>query len=129
MKLKYIHNRIPVLKLPLYSTCTQLLCKLLQKFLNSFSILILTFLKYSCPLPENIFFLYLINCLLYYFLFFFLIVIAISTIFFFSVQHGDPVVQHVYILFCHIIMLQHKWLEIVPSARREDLIANPFQRQ
>ena len=36
---------------------------------------------------------------------------------------------HVYILFSHIIMLHHKWLDIVPSATQQDLIANPFQRQ
>ena len=36
---------------------------------------------------------------------------------------------HVYILFSHIIMLHHKWLDIVPSATQQDLIANPFQKQ
>ena len=36
---------------------------------------------------------------------------------------------HVHILFSHIIMLHHKWLDIVPSATQQDLIANPFQRQ
>lgn len=36
---------------------------------------------------------------------------------------------HVHILFSHIIMLHCKWLDIVPSATQEDLIANPFQRQ
>ena len=36
---------------------------------------------------------------------------------------------HVYILFSHIIMLFHKWLDIVPIAVQQDLIANPFQRQ
>ena len=36
---------------------------------------------------------------------------------------------HVYILFSHIIMLHHKWLDIVPSAIEKDLIAYPFQRQ
>ena len=36
---------------------------------------------------------------------------------------------HAYILFSHIIMLHHKWLDIVPSATQQDLIANPFQRQ
>ena len=33
---------------------------------------------------------------------------------------------HVYILFSHIIMLHHKWLDIVLSATQQDLIANPF---
>ena len=33
------------------------------------------------------------------------------------------------ILLSHIIMLHHKWLDIVPSATQQDLIANPFQRQ
>ena len=36
---------------------------------------------------------------------------------------------HVYILFSHIIMLHHKWLDIVSSATQQDLIANPFQRE
>ena len=36
---------------------------------------------------------------------------------------------HVHILFSHIIMLHHKWPDIVPSATQQDLIANPFQRQ
>jgi len=31
--------------------------------------------------------------------------------------------------FAHIIMLQHTWPDIVPSATQQDLIANPFQRQ
>ena len=36
---------------------------------------------------------------------------------------------HVHILFSHIIMLHHKWLDIVPRATQQDLIANPFQRE
>ena len=36
---------------------------------------------------------------------------------------------HVYILFSHIIMLHHKWLDIVPSAIQQDLIAYPLQMQ
>ena len=37
---------------------------------------------------------------------------------------------HVYILFSHIIMLHHKWPDIVPSAiYTADLIAYLFQRQ
>ena len=36
---------------------------------------------------------------------------------------------HVYILFSPIIMLHHKWLDIVLSATQQDLIANPFQKQ
>ena len=35
----------------------------------------------------------------------------------------------IYILFSHIIMLHHKWLDIVPSTTQQDLFANPFQRQ
>ena len=35
---------------------------------------------------------------------------------------------HVYILFSPIIMLHHKWLDIVPRATQQDPIANPFQR-
>ena len=30
---------------------------------------------------------------------------------------------HVHILFSHIIMLHHKWLDIAPSATQQDLIA------
>ena len=33
---------------------------------------------------------------------------------------------HVHILFSHIIMLHHKWLDIVPRATQQDLIANVF---
>ena len=36
---------------------------------------------------------------------------------------------HVNILFSHIIMFHHKWLDIVPSDTQQDLIAHPFQRQ
>ena len=36
---------------------------------------------------------------------------------------------HVYILFSHIFMLHRKWLDTVPSAPQQDLIAYPFQRQ
>ena len=35
----------------------------------------------------------------------------------------------VHIQFLHIIMLHHKWLDVVPSATQQDLIANPFQKQ
>ena len=35
----------------------------------------------------------------------------------------------VYILFSHIVMLHHKWPDIVPSTTQQDLIANPLQRQ
>ena len=31
--------------------------------------------------------------------------------------------------FSCIIMLHHKWLDIVPSETQQDLIANPLQRQ
>ena len=40
-----------------------------------------------------------------------------------AAQQGD----HVYILFSHIILLHHKWPDIVPSAI-QDPIAYPFQR-
>ena len=33
---------------------------------------------------------------------------------------------HIYILFSHIIMLHQKWLDIVPCATEQELIANPF---
>ena len=35
---------------------------------------------------------------------------------------------HVYIVFSHIIMLRHKWPDIVSSALQQDPIAYPFQR-
>ena len=31
---------------------------------------------------------------------------------------------HVYSVFSHSIMLHHKWLDTVPSATQQDLIAN-----
>ena len=37
--------------------------------------------------------------------------------------------RHVYILFSHIIVLHPKWLDRVPSAIQQDLIAYPSQRQ
>jgi len=36
---------------------------------------------------------------------------------------------HVCIIFSHIIMLHHKWPDIVPSAAQQYLIANPLQMQ
>ena len=36
---------------------------------------------------------------------------------------------HVYILFSHIVMLHHKWLDKVPSTIQQYLIDYPFQRQ
>ena len=46
-----------------------------------------------------------------------------------TLQQGDPV-THTYIhSFSHIIMLHHKWLDIVPSGIQQHLIAYPFQRQ
>ena len=62
-------------------------------------------------------------------------VLSIST-----VQQRDPVI-HIYIyiyIYGHIdslflplssILLHHKWLDIVPRAAQQDLIAYPFQRQ
>ena len=32
---------------------------------------------------------------------------------------------HVYIVFSHIIVLHHKWSDILSSAKKQDLIANP----
>ena len=70
-----------------------------------------------------------------FFLSFFLIhyyfLIAISPIQFFFLPYSMVTQSHihVHILFSHIIMLHHKWLDIVPSATEQELIANPFQRQ
>ena len=36
---------------------------------------------------------------------------------------------HEHILFLHMIMLHHKWPDIVPRATEQDLIADPVQRQ
>ena len=36
---------------------------------------------------------------------------------------------HVHILFSHITMLRHKWLDTVLSAYKQDLFANPLQKQ
>ena len=41
---------------------------------------------------------------------------------------GDPG-THTCIHSSHIIMLHHTWLDIVPGATQQDLIAHPFQRQ
>ena len=62
----------------------------------------------------------------------FLILFFISSIHYFFFLLYNMVTQlqiHVFILFSHIIMLCHKWLYIVPSARQQDLTANPFQMQ
>ena len=37
--------------------------------------------------------------------------------------------MHEYILFFHIIMLHHKWLDIVTSATQQDLAAYPLHMQ
>ena len=76
------------------------------------------------------------NGIISFFLWFFLI-----TIFIFSIMADlqcsvnfllhSKVTQshiHVHILFSHIIMLHHKWPDIVPSAIQQDSIAYPFQR-
>ena len=44
-----------------------------------------------------------------------------------TVKQDDPV-THMYIhSFSHIIMVHHMWLDIVPHAIQQDLIAYPFQ--
>ena len=40
-----------------------------------------------------------------------------------------PLPMHVHILFSPIITLHRKWLDIIPSATQQDLMAHPFQRQ
>ena len=57
--------------------------------------------------------------------------IVISPIHFFFLLYSmvTQLHMHVYISFSHIIMLHHKWLDIVPSATQQDLIAYPFQKQ
>ena len=60
---------------------------------------------------------------------FFLIVI--SPIQFFFLLYSMVTQLHIpaYIFFPHMILLHRKWLDTVPSATQQDLIANPFQRQ
>ena len=50
-------------------------------------------------------------------------------IIFFTLESGTQLHIHEYLLFSHIIMLHHKWLDIVPSATQQDLIDNPLQKQ
>ena len=47
-----------------------------------------------------------------------------NTIFFLLHSMVTQLHIHVYILFSHIIVLHHKWLDIVPSATQQDLTAN-----
>ena len=57
--------------------------------------------------------------------------IVISPIWFFFLLYSMVTQLHIHahILFSPIIMLHHKWLDIVPSATQQELIAHPFQRQ
>ena len=72
---------------------------------------------------------YLLLAFAFFFIFYFIFIIFNSyfpdTIFFLLYS----MVTQLHILFLHITMLHHKWLDIVPSATQQDLIANPFQRQ
>ena len=43
-------------------------------------------------------------------------------IFFFTAQHGDPVTHTCIHSFSHIVVLHHKWLDIVPSATQQDVL-------
>ena len=58
---------------------------------------------------------------------FFIVIFPIQ--FFFYCTAWWPSYIYMYTFFSHIIMLHHKWLDIVPSATKQDHIANPFQRQ
>ena len=51
-----------------------------------------------------------------------------NTICFSTVQHGVPVTHTCTILFLHIIMLHHRWLDIVLSAIQQDLIAKSIPK-
>ena len=42
---------------------------------------------------------------------------------------GTKLHIHVYIFFPPIVVLQYKYLDIVPNATQQDLIINPFQGQ
>ena len=58
------------------------------------------------------------------FLILLLFLIVLSPIHFFpTVQSGDQVHMQVHILFSHMIRLHHEWLDGVPRATQQDLIA------
>ena len=50
-------------------------------------------------------------------------------ILFSTAQHGDPVTHTCILSFFSHYMLHHNWLDRVPSATQQGLIANPSQRQ
>ena len=52
-----------------------------------------------------------------------------NTIFFSTVQHGDPVTHTCIHNFFPIVVLCCKYLDIVLSATQQDLIVNPLQKQ
>ena len=61
--------------------------------------------------------------------YYFLIVIFPIQFYFLLYSMVTQLHIHVHILFSHIIMPHHEWLDIAPSATQQDLIPNPFQRQ
>ena len=72
---------------------------------------------------------YLLLAFAFFFIFYFIFIIFNSyfpdTIFFLLYS----MVTQLHILFLHITMLHHKWLDIVPSATQQDLIAYSFQKK
>jgi len=72
-------------------------------------------------------FTYVRKCSFFIIIFIFSFIADLRCCQFSTVQQGDQVI-HVYILFSYIIMIHHKWLDMVPSATQQDLIAYPFQR-
>ena len=78
---------------------------------------------------EQIIYLFLDHKLSLFFIFWIFFKSPIHYFFFLLCSMVPQLHIHVYILFSRIIMLCHKWLDIVPSAIQQDLIANLFQRQ
>ena len=85
--------------------------------------------RFLCNCHQNqnteLFFFFFWLCVVFIYLFFYFP----NTLFFFLLYSMVTQLHiHACILFSHIIILHHEWLDIVPIAW-QDLIANPFQRQ
>ena len=84
------------------------------------------FLLHSTVTQLCILFFIFFSMMIFHWIFF----IVISPIRFFFLLYSlvTQLHIHVHILFSHMIMLHHKWLDVVLSATQQDLIANPFQK-
>ena len=65
----------------------------------------------------------------FFFVSFFLIVISPTHFFFPLYSTGTQLHIQVYILFSPIMVLRHRYLDIVLRAAQQDLTVNPFQKQ